>query len=223
MTGGFSQNNVGIGTNSPDSNAILEMQATNKGILIPRMTAAQRNNMSPSLGLTQKGMLVFDNDSTNFFYWDGVNWRNIASGPQGPPGIANIQMFSVNGSSAVNICGSSYTNIPGLSLTINLIDSARLNIFTNGGLQWTTSNNGGPSAHIGLFKNNIMVPTAYQSIGIAAVVPSYKSESNWCFSSTLILPAGLYAFDIRGSASYDCYNAGSNSYSQSSLIIYVFY
>jgi hypothetical protein len=90
LTYGFGQNNVGIGTNAPDTNAILELQATDKGILIPRMTSPQRNNMAPSLGLTQKGLLVFDNDSTKFFFWNGYMWQSIdcgAMGPQGPPGI----------------------------------------------------------------------------------------------------------------------------------------
>jgi hypothetical protein len=90
MTCGFSQNNVGIGTISPDSNAILEMQATDKGMLIPRMTSNDRNSMSPSLGLNQKGLMVFDNDSTKFFYWNGYSWQTFGSGamgPQGPPGI----------------------------------------------------------------------------------------------------------------------------------------
>jgi hypothetical protein len=82
----FSQNHVGIGTSLPDTNAILDLQATNKGILIPRLSALQRNNMSPALGLNQKGLMVFDTDSTKFFYWNGYSWQTFGSGTMGPAG-----------------------------------------------------------------------------------------------------------------------------------------
>jgi hypothetical protein len=43
---------VGIGTNSPDSSAVLELKSTNSGFLPPRMTFAQRNAIvNPAAGL----------------------------------------------------------------------------------------------------------------------------------------------------------------------------
>ena len=43
---------VGIGTNNPNSNAILDIVSTSKGILLPRLTDAQRNAIaSPTEGL----------------------------------------------------------------------------------------------------------------------------------------------------------------------------
>ena len=39
-TMGFAQ--VGIGTTSPDASAALDVTATDKGFLMPRMTSAQR-------------------------------------------------------------------------------------------------------------------------------------------------------------------------------------
>ena len=38
----FAQNNVGINTSSPDASAALDIQSTSKGLLVPRMTLAQR-------------------------------------------------------------------------------------------------------------------------------------------------------------------------------------
>jgi hypothetical protein len=106
----YAQNNVGIGTNSPDSKAILELQATDKGILIPRMTATQRNNMSATLGFTQKGLLVFDNDSTKFFYWNGSMWQTIGSGaigPMGPAGSSSNSLLYSDASNSGNIANTS--------------------------------------------------------------------------------------------------------------------
>ena len=43
---------VGIGVVPPDPSAKLEIRSTNKGLLIPRLTQAQRNGIaSPATGL----------------------------------------------------------------------------------------------------------------------------------------------------------------------------
>jgi hypothetical protein len=77
----FGQNNVGIGTNTPNSSAILDLTATNKGLLIPRMTTIQRTAIvTPATGL-----LVYDTDFDQFWYFDGVVWV-VAIGPMGPTG-----------------------------------------------------------------------------------------------------------------------------------------
>lgn len=93
-TASFSQN-VGIGTTSPDPSALLDIDASatsNKGILIPRMTAVQRLAIpSPA-----NSLLVFDTDSTCFFYWNAGSsaWKslcNIATpGPIGLTGATGV-------------------------------------------------------------------------------------------------------------------------------------
>jgi hypothetical protein len=51
---------VGIGTSSPNSNALLDLNSTTKGLLLPRLTIAQRNAIaSPTEGL------VIYNTTTN--------------------------------------------------------------------------------------------------------------------------------------------------------------
>src|SRR5688500_9097645 len=43
---------VGIGTTTPNSSAVLELKSTTKGLLIPRMTASQRDSIiNPAAGL----------------------------------------------------------------------------------------------------------------------------------------------------------------------------
>jgi hypothetical protein len=37
---------VGIGTTTPNASAALDIQSTSKGVLVPRMTTAQRNAIS---------------------------------------------------------------------------------------------------------------------------------------------------------------------------------
>ena len=67
----FSQN-VGIGTNSPNSSAMLDVSATNKGILIPRVTAAQRLLIAPV-----NGLMVYDLDSSSLFIYEASSWKRL--------------------------------------------------------------------------------------------------------------------------------------------------
>jgi hypothetical protein len=81
------QDNVGIGTNTPDVTAILEMVSSGKGLLIPRMTAVQRLAIvSPA-----NALLVYDTDSMCFFFYRSlpaawISLCNVATGPTGAQG-----------------------------------------------------------------------------------------------------------------------------------------
>lgn len=65
--------NVGIGTTIPDASAILELQSTSKGLLIPRMTNAQMNAIpSPATGL-----LVFNTTDNSIYINRSTGWINL--------------------------------------------------------------------------------------------------------------------------------------------------
>jgi hypothetical protein len=80
--------NMGIGTTTPHPNAILDISAADKGLLIPRLNTLQRLLMSPLP--TAQGLLVYDVDTEGFWYWDGTQWVQAVGlqGPTGPQGIA---------------------------------------------------------------------------------------------------------------------------------------
>lgn len=54
--------NVGIGTTTPNANAILELNSSSKALLLPRLTAAQRN----AIANPAAGMLIYNIDSNRF-------------------------------------------------------------------------------------------------------------------------------------------------------------
>jgi hypothetical protein len=62
---------VAINTNTPDPSAALDITSFSKGLLTPRMTAAQMNAITnPAVGL-----IVFQTDSTaGLYYFNGVAW-----------------------------------------------------------------------------------------------------------------------------------------------------
>ena len=71
---------TGIGTTAPDASAKLEISSTTKGLLAPRMTAAQKNAItSPA-----NGLLVYQTDTTSGFY--------VNSGTSGTPVWTRINM-----------------------------------------------------------------------------------------------------------------------------------
>lgn len=76
---------VGIGTTSPHASAALEINSTNKGILVPRMTQANRP-ASPATGL-----LIYQTDATPGFYvYNGSAWVAVS----GSSGAANLSYIS---------------------------------------------------------------------------------------------------------------------------------
>ena len=72
--------NQGVAINSDgaqaDQSAMLDVKSTTGGILIPRMTQTQRNNISsPATGL-----MVYQTDNTDgFYYYDGAGWNYIGA------------------------------------------------------------------------------------------------------------------------------------------------
>jgi hypothetical protein len=82
---------VGIGTTTPHASSRLEISSTNSGILIPRMTTAERTAITNPA----KGLLAFDNTTSSFWFHNGTGWIELAGG-----GSANF--WSQNGTNVFN-------------------------------------------------------------------------------------------------------------------------
>lgn len=81
---GFAQ--TGIGTTTPDASAKLEVSATNKGFLPPRVVLTATNSASPITN-PANGLMVFNTVTagTNpyqvvpgYYYWDGTGQQWIS-------------------------------------------------------------------------------------------------------------------------------------------------
>jgi hypothetical protein len=67
---------VGININVPDNSAVLDVNSTSKGILVPRMNSGQRTGIS----LPAVGLLVFDTETESFWYRESTGWFELTSG-----------------------------------------------------------------------------------------------------------------------------------------------
>ncbi len=67
--------NVGFGTASPNSSALIDMTTTNKGFAMPRLTTSQRLAISSPID----GLQVYDTDLKGFYYYNGTNWNCVTT------------------------------------------------------------------------------------------------------------------------------------------------
>jgi len=68
----------------PDPSAMLDVTSTSKGLLVPRMTIAQRN----AIVLPKPGLLIFQTDATPGFYYNAntassPSWQRLGDGSAG--------------------------------------------------------------------------------------------------------------------------------------------
>lgn len=63
-----------------DPNSLLELESTNKGLLIPRMAINNLNQAAPLTAPVPVGMLVYSIGGTvidGFYYWTGTIWKRF--------------------------------------------------------------------------------------------------------------------------------------------------
>ena len=134
--------NVGINTDAstPDNSAMLDVKSTDKGMLIPRMTEAQKNLIaSPAIGL-----LIYQTDGTSgFYFYQGTpsNWVLLGAkgdtGAQGPAGTNGT-----NGTNGTSILQG--TNAPGTSTGADndtYINTANGDVYKKTSGTWSATGN----------------------------------------------------------------------------------
>tara|TARA_R110002072_G_scaffold106447_1_gene232458 strand:+ start:116547 stop:118223 length:1677 start_codon:yes stop_codon:yes gene_type:complete len=72
----LSRGQVGINTTNPDPSSILDLNSTTSGVLVPRMTEAQKIAIaSPAIGL-----LIYQTDNVSgFWFYDGTTWISLSA------------------------------------------------------------------------------------------------------------------------------------------------
>ncbi|MGM5629419.1 hypothetical protein O2K51_00850 [Apibacter raozihei] len=66
---------VGIGTEFPNVKSILDVESDNLGVLLPRVSKAERDAMD--LSSSEKSLLIFNTDSNCYNFWQGDQWLNL--------------------------------------------------------------------------------------------------------------------------------------------------
>lgn len=87
---------VGIGTTTPDASSVLELKATNKGFLPPRMSASEKG----LIVAPKAGLMIYQTDGvTGLYVFNGSGWESVA-------GTATGSGWALNGNSGTNPASS---------------------------------------------------------------------------------------------------------------------
>lgn len=180
----FSQN---IGVNStgatPDNSAMLDVVSTSKGILIPRMSTAQRVAISsPATGLE-----VYDLTTSTFWYYNGTVWVEEEIGDDDWT-VSGVNMYSaVSGNVGVGtttpnakfeVMGTSGDeNTNGMiKLTSNSGSAVNLRIgLVDGSRSWIQSHASLP-LYINTLGNNTILNLNGSNVGIGISTPTQKLD-----------------------------------------------
>lgn len=99
---------TGIGTTTPNASAKLEVYATNKGFLPPRVTLTSTTDAT-TIASPAEGLLVYNLGSiglqAGYYFWNGANWATIATG--------SIAGNAVIASDLVKLYSEAYSNASG--------------------------------------------------------------------------------------------------------------
>lgn len=93
---------MGIGTPNPSNATMLEVQATDKGVLIPRVELTSTTVFAPIAGTQENSILVYNTNGTfdpevattvypGFYYWQEGEWQRIVNQADLNAAIENLE------------------------------------------------------------------------------------------------------------------------------------
>ncbi len=104
--------NMGVGTASPNSSALIDVSSVTKGFLPPRMTTLQRN----TIGTPAEGLVIYNTDEKMLNVYNGMSWKSMIPTPEFACGFTlGINHAVANGAAPVNKTTTygTVTGIPG--------------------------------------------------------------------------------------------------------------
>ncbi len=213
--------NVGIGTSNPDPSALLDLKSDSRGLLLPRMSASQRQSLSqPATGL-----LVYQTEAPEGFYYNkgtpaSPDWLLLGgTGPQGPQGLQGpsgvIQSYYKAGTTSFPSSTLSFITHP-LEVTIQ-----------QGQTVFVTSSRalGGYAAanELGIYPacQNVAPGSAIQTLDLGMFGLQVPANTRSIFSVNGVfkdLPSGTYRFGMAGVTSSP--NWTNSEWGYTSVLVY---
>ncbi|MBX3101711.1 MAG: hypothetical protein KF690_04320 [Bacteroidetes bacterium] len=184
--------NVGIGTSSPHPKALLDIESTDKGVLIPRLTQAQIQ----ALGTPPAGLMLFNTDSGCFQYYNGAQWIRLCNDAPG----CDTPATPTAGSNSPVCAGEP------LSLTASAVESANYAWTGPNGFQSFDQNPGIASATLTMSGNYIVRAwrmgcfSEPDTVTVTVTPPPYFRTCAEILADNPSAPSGTYTIDPDGCA-----------------------
>lgn len=177
---------IGIGTTFVESNLLLKVNSTNKGILIPNLTIPNANSPIPVTN-PAVGLVAYNNYSgkKGFNYWDGSKWSELVDSKNVSSLLGITQTYRVSNTSVVDINtiqgalnyaenslpGTVWTTVPGMSKDITITQANNTVFVINEGMVQANNNNVDLSKTytyaIGVFLDGVLVSVRNYSVRYA--------------------------------------------------------
>lgn len=220
------EGNMGIGTATPSNSAVLELSATNRGFLPPRLTTAQRD----ALANRPAGLMIYNTQTNCMEFWNSASWVStcgVTAPPQGTittincTGATNTGTLSATTaatgvSSSIPYTGGNggshggqivnSTGVTGLTATLAAGSFSN----TTGTLTYTIT--GTPSAAgTASFALNIGGRTCTLSRTVSAAAGAIATLNCGSATNSGTLSSGVAASGVSSSVPYSGGNGGSYS------------
>lgn len=134
----YAQGNVGIGTTAPDASALLDLTSTTRGLLVPRMTEAQKL----LIATPATGLLIYQTNAATtgpytgtaptFWYYSGTLWIPIVSSGQG---------WLLTGNSGTSPSTNFIGTTDAQDWVIRTNNTERVRVYSGGNVALVNSNN----------------------------------------------------------------------------------
>ncbi|MCX7863348.1 MAG: hypothetical protein N2449_10185 [Bacteroidales bacterium] len=125
---GYNQASINLLGSAPHSSAGLDIDFSNKGLLIPRISLSQTTSSSP-ITSPATSLLVYNTQTINdvtpgFYYWDGTKWLRLFD--------ANTRPWLLNGNSGTNALTDFLGTTDSQPLIIKTNNTERARILSSG-------------------------------------------------------------------------------------------
>jgi hypothetical protein len=195
-------------TISPSNAAVIEANATNKGILIPRMTTAQRNAITAPTAVT--GLMVYDTDLKDLYIFNGF-WKrstigevpvmlggNIANTPLLSATNTNDLGVGLNGASTTSGSGVQGVTQSGNGILGSAINGTAGSFVSSTGYGITAINTSNISA-TAKFTNNTVGAAALEVTGKMTLTTDFVSSAIDIVNTSIDINAkGVRGVSVNG-------------------------
>ena len=174
------QNNVGINAtgNPPDASAGLDVNFSNKGLLIPRIALISNDNASP-VSSPATSLIVYNTASSGsgatavvpgYYYWSGSKWIHLSD-----VSSENEEVWKLTGNTGLSSTSNFIGTIDSADLDFKTFDTIRMNITANGDMGIGTT---APDAMLDIYGTNNKLLLTYDKNNWDRTGASFHVDAN---------------------------------------------
>ncbi|MDT0555599.1 hypothetical protein [Patiriisocius hiemis] len=123
---------VGIGTITPESSSALDVTATDKGFIAPRVSLTDVTDSTAPIDTPVEGLLVYNTNSsvtggsgTGYYYWNGTQWSKLIT-------ATTVDDWKLEGNSGTNPATDFIGTTDAQDLVIRTNDTEKIRVESGG-------------------------------------------------------------------------------------------